>query len=231
MWPYARATLKEAVTSPVTWGICLMGVFFGWFAATLAILALVDVAEESRELIGSTSQLFGALLAIGLLGRTLDEDSDSGFTLATDACAPGPGGRILGRWLGATIAGTAASVLIAAVVTASGAAQADSSLYLLYTSILSISLVAAWATLLASRWNGAAAGLLTILLWLLGHLPWGREPFLGGSFTWAGESLRAWLPGPRALEGWLGGLGYTSAAVAGLLLLALAFVRPAEPRA
>ena len=68
-------------------------------------------------------------------------------------------------------------------------------------------------------------------LWLLGHLPWGRDPFLGGSLAWAGESLRAWLPGPRALEGWLGGLGYTSAAVAGLLLLALAFVRPAEPRA
>lgn len=231
MWPYARATLKEAALSPVTWGTCVMGVFFGWFAATLAILAIVDLGEESKELVESTSQLFGALLAIGLLGRTLDEDADSGFTLATDACAPGPGGRVLGRWAGAALAGTMASLLIAGLVTLSGAAQGLNPLYLLYTSILSTALVAAWATLLASRWNGAAAGLLTILLWLLGHLPWGRDPFLGGSLEWAGRCLRAWLPGPRALEGWLGGLGYTSAAVAGLLLLALAFVRPAEPRA
>lgn len=223
--------MKEALTSPVTWGICLMGVFFGWFAATLAILALVDVSAQARELVESTSQLFGALLAIGLVGRTLDEDSDSGFTLASDACASGPGGRVLGRWLGATVAGTGASVLIAALVAASGAAAIHQPIWLLYTSIMGVALVAAWATLLASRWNGAAAGLLTILLWLLGHLPWGRQPFLGGSLEWAGQCLQAWLPGPRHVEGWSWGLGYTSAAVAGLLLLALAFVRPAEPRA
>lgn len=230
MWPYTRATIKEAMLSPVTWGLLVLGVFFGWFATTLAILNIVDMEAESRDLVVSTSQLFSALLAIGLIGRLVDEDSTSGFTLASDACKPGPGGRLLGRWAGATVVGTTSCVLMAALITLARGGAMPSVLYLLYTSILSVALVGAWASLFSSQWNGAAAGLVTILLWLLGHFPWGRSPFLGGDAAWLGQCLRAWLPGPRQVDAWAMGVGYTSAAVAGLLMLTLAFARPAEPR-
>ena len=227
MWAYARVTAKDAVLSPVTWGLCLLGVFFGWFATTLAILALVEIEGQGEALVISTSQLFGALLTLSLLGRTLEEDSTSGFTLAGDATAAGPQGRLLGRWVGACTGGVVMTLIVAALTASTGAAPMPPIHYLLYTTTLSIAVVGAWAVLLASQWNGAAGGLIVLLLWILGHLPWGTAPFAEGTL---GRALAAWLPGPRPVDGGWSTLGYTSATVAGLLLLARVLARPAEPR-
>ena len=226
MWVYARATLREALTSPVAWGLLGLALFFGWCATALAILALVGVEAENRDLVASTSQLFGAILCLGLLGKLLDEDRGSGFALAADAAGPGPTGRVLGRFAGAVLTGTALSLAAAHALAIAGASPAPESLYLLYTSMCSIALVGAWGVLLGTQWNGVAAGLAVLLLWVLGHLPWGTPPFLSGV---PGQLLRAWLPGPRAGGSVLLGLGYTSAAVGGLLALSAALVRPAEP--
>ena len=228
MWAYMRVTLKEAVLSPVSWGLCVMGAFFGWFATAVAILAVAEIESQSRELIESTSQLFGALLTLSLIGRSLEEDSSSGFALAGDATRGGPRGRLLGRWLGAVLAGIATTLLVALLITAAGTIKAPELFYLLYTTILTMSLVGAWSTLVSSQWGGAAGALVTLLLWVLGHFPWGTDPFLGGGL---GRALGAWLPGPQMASIRLQWLGYTPAAVAGLLLLALALARPAEPRA
>ena len=79
--------------------------------------------------------------------------------------------------------------------------------------------------LLGSLWRGGGTSLAVILLWVLGHLPWGRAPFLEGV---AGRVLRAWLPGPRGVGSEVEGLGYTSAAVTGLLLVTVALSRPSD---
>ena len=78
--------------------------------------------------------------------------------------------------------------------------------------------------LLGTLWRGGGATLAAFILWVLGHLPWGAAPFLEGL---AGRALGAWLPGPRVANAAVA-LGYTSAAVAGLLLIALALSRPAD---
>ncbi len=226
MWVYAKATLREALSSPTAWGLLGLALFFGWCATALAILALVGVEAENRALVESTSQLFGAICCLGLLGELLAEDRGSGFALAADAAGPGAAGRVAGRWAGAVLAGTLLSLVAAHVLALIGASPSPNPLSLLYTSICSIGLVGAWGVLLGTQWNGVAAGLAVLLLWVLGHLPWGTPPFLSGI---PGQVLRAWLPGPRAGGNVLLGLGYTSAAVGGLLALSAALVRPAEP--
>jgi hypothetical protein len=226
MWVYAKATLREALSSPTAWGLLGLAIFFGWCATALAILALVGVEAENRALVESTSQLFGAICCLGLLGKLLDEDRGSGFALAADAAGPGPAGRIVGRWAGAVTAGTVLAMAAAHALAVVGASPGPDSLYLLYTSMSSIALVGAWGVLLGTQWNGVAAGLAVMLLWVLGHLPWGTPPFLTGV---PAQVLRGWLPGPRAAGSALLALGYTSAAVGGLLALSAALVRPAEP--
>ena len=89
---------------------------------------------------------------------------------------------------------------------------------------MACALAAAWGVLLGSAWRGIGATLVVFLLWMLGHLPWGVAPYLQGL---AGEVVGTWLPGPRT-SGSIATCGYTSAAVAGLLLVALALSRPAE---
>ncbi len=79
--------------------------------------------------------------------------------------------------------------------------------------------------LLRAIWSGAGAVLVVFLLWVLGHLPWGAAPFLEGG---AGQALGVWLPGPREAGSGPEALGYTSAAVAGLLLGALALSRSSD---
>ena len=102
MWPYALATLRHAWRSPLTWVLLGLGVFFGWFAHALAILALEPVGAQAEPLTVSTAHLVGVLLTLWLVGRGLDEDRASGFAAAADMTPPGPRGRLAGRWLGAT---------------------------------------------------------------------------------------------------------------------------------
>ncbi len=224
MWPYAFATLKSAWRSPVAWVLLALGAFTGWFATSAAILALDDVGAQSRPLVISTAQLVGVLLTLWLVGRTLDEDRHSGFAAAAEAARPGPAGRLLGRWLGASLAGALLAILAALLISRSAALQNPDAISLLSTSIMAPALVGAWAVFLGAVWRGAGATVVVFLLWGLGHLPWGVAPYLEGP---AGKVLAGVLPGPRS-AGSLVTLGYTSAAVAGLLLLTLALSRPAE---
>lgn len=237
MWAYATATLRQAWRSPVSWVICALGIFAGWFATAAAVLAIADVGEQGEPLILSTGHLAGVLLTLWLIGRSLDEDRHSGFASSADATAPGVAGRVLGRWLGATLSGTLMSALVGMLIATSSALQQADPILLLSTSIMQTGVVAAWGLLLGCLWRGGGASLAVFLLWVLGHLPWGSGRLLGGGPE-AGDAgwlegalarmLGAVLPGPRVGEGVAEALGYTSAAVAGLLLLALASSRPAD---
>lgn len=224
MWPYASATVKQALRSPLSWVLLAVGAFTGWFATSAAILALDEVGAQGQPLTISTAQLVGVLLTLWLIGRSLDEDRLSGFAAAADASGPGATGRLLGRWLGATLAGAGLAVSTALAISTSAALESPDGLLLLSTSIMACALVGAWCVLLGALWRGGGAVLVVFLLWILGHLPWGVAPFLNGL---AGRMLGGLLPGPRA-AGTLATLGYTSAAVAGLLLVTLAVSRPAE---
>ncbi len=224
MWPYASATLRSAIRSPVSWTLLALGAFVGWFAAASAILALTEVGRQALPLTLSTAQLVGVLLVLWLVGRGLDEDRHSGFAQAADAAAPGPGGRLLGRWAGATMAGGALAVLTALLISTSNTVPRPPAILLLSTSICAAGHVGAWALLLSTFWRGGGGTMAVFLLWILGHLPWGVAPFVEGRL---GRTVGALLPGPVNAES-AATVGYTSAAVAGLLLLALALSRPAE---
>jgi hypothetical protein len=225
MWPYASATLRQALRSPVSWVLTLLAVFTGWFAVTAAILAISDVQAQSESLVLSTAQLGGVLLTLWLMGRSLDEDRHSGFAAAADATSPGVPGRLLGRWAGATAAGALLSFLAAVLIFMSSGLEQLPYLTLLYTSVSVCAVAAAWALLLGTLWRGGGATLAVFLAWILGHLPWGVAPFLAGPL---GSAMGAVLPGPRHGDGGSLVLGYTSAAVAGLLLLTLSLSRPAD---
>ncbi len=225
MWAYARSTLREAVTSALAWLLLGVGAFAGWFATTLAILAIERAEDQARDLVVGTSQLFGVLVTLAVLGRLQEEDGDSGFALAADAARPGPFGRVLGRWVGGTAAGVVAATGVALLTSATGAVSLPSLHYLLTTSICACGMVGAWVVLLGTRWNAVATTIAVLALWVIGHLPWST---LGGGKV--GAAIAVWLPGPRDTGGALSTLGYTSAATAGLLLLTLALVRPVEPR-
>jgi hypothetical protein len=225
MWPYALATLRHAWRAPFTWGLAAGSVFVGWFAGAAAILALYDVDDAATPLTLSTGHLAGVLLTLWLVGRGLDEDRHSGFAVAADATKPGAAGRLLGRWAGAATAGAALAALVAHLTAAVSTLEPPPLFSLLSTTIQTTTLVGAWALLLGTGWKGGGTTLLAFLLWVLGHLPWGRDPLLEGA---AGRVLRALLPGPREAAVAGSGLGYTSAAAAGLLLLALAFSRPSD---
>ncbi len=224
MWAYTLATLRHALRSPLGWVLLGVGVFLGWFGTSLAILALDSVGAQAQPLTLSSAHLVGVLFTLWLVGRALDEDRTSGFAAAADVTSPGPIGRLAGRWAGASMAGAALATLTGALIAICSEAPAPDATHLLSTSILATSLVGAWAVLLGTLWRGGGATLAAFLLWVLGHLPWGAAPFLEGL---GGRALGAWLPGPRT-AGSLEALGYTSAAVVGLLLAALALSRPAD---
>ena len=224
MWAYSLATLRNAWRSPLTWVLLVLGVFFGWFATTLAVLALDEAGAQAEPLISSTAHLAAVFLTLWLVGRGLDEDRTSGFAAAADVTPVGHVGRLAGRFLGAVLAGTALGVGVGALTGGTSDHPAPSTIYLLYTTIMVTSLAGAWGILLGTLWRGGGATLAAFLLWLLGHLPWGAAPFFEGP---VGRALGAWLPGPRTASG-LEALGYTSAAVAGLLVVALASSRPAD---
>ena len=224
MWPYASATVTHALRSPISWLLLAAGAFTGWFATSAAVLALDEVGSQGEPLTISTAQLVGVLLTLWLVGRGMDEDRHSGFAAAADASGPGVRGRLLGRWLGASAAGAGLAVLTALAISSSSAVPTPDGLLLLSTSSMACAVAGAWCVLLGSLWRGGGASLAVFLLWVLGHLPWGVAPFLEGL---AGRICGGLLPGPRA-TGTLATLGYTSAAVAGLLLVTLAISRPAE---
>lgn len=225
MWPYAIATLRQAYRSPVSWTLGACAVFAGWFGAIAAVLALTEVGEQLGPLVLSTGHLAGVLLTLWLVGRALDEDRHSGFAEAADATAAGRAGRTLGRWAGASLAGALLALLVGhlTALLVTGSLERPGTLSLLSTSSQVTALAGAWGVLLGNTWRGGGAMLGVFALWVLGHLPWGRAPFLDGL---PGRVLRAWLPGPREAAGAFEALGYTSAAVAGLLLVTLALSRP-----
>ena len=224
MWAYSLATLRSAWRSPLTWVLLVLGVFFGWFATTLAVLALDEAGAQAEPLILSTAHLAAVFLTLWLVGRGLDEDRTSGFAAAADVTPVGHVGRLAGRFVGAVLAGTVLGGLVGLLIGRVSGHPAPPLTSLLITSIMATGLAGAWGILLGTLWRGGGATLAAFLLWLLGHLPWGAAPFLEGP---AGRALGAWLPGPRTASG-LETLGYTSAAVAGLLVVALALSRPAD---
>ena len=224
MWAYASATLRHALRSPVSWVLLALGVFFGWFALTAAVLAIDDVSRQAASIGSSTAHLAAALLTLWVLGRSLEEDRHSGFAAAADASRAGPRGRVLGRWVGAALAGALLGVGVALAIALTTRLPSTPLILLLSTSIQVSAMVGAWAVLLGSLWRGGGAMLAALVLFVLGHLPWGSPAFLAGR---VGFALGTWLPGPRS-SGGLDSLGYTSLAVAGLLLVSLASARPAD---
>ena len=90
MWPYTLATLRFALRSPLVWVLLAVGAFTGWFGATAAILALDEVGAQGQSLLLGTGQLVGILLTLWLVGRSLEEDQQSGFAAAADAARTGP---------------------------------------------------------------------------------------------------------------------------------------------
>lgn len=225
MWAYAIATWRQCYRSPFTWTLAAIAVFAGWFGTTAAVLALRDVGDQGLPLILGSSHVAGVLLTLWLIGRALEEDRHAGFAAAADAAAPGHMGRLLGRWVGATAAGSTLAMFVGYVTATSSALPWPPATLLLITSIQVSALAGAWALLLGTIWRSGGAMILVLLLWILGHLPWGTAPFLDGT---AGTVLGAWLPGPRHVDSGAETLGYTSAAVAGILLGALAASRPSE---
>lgn len=225
MWAYALATWRQGYRSPFTWILAALAVFVGWFGTTAAVLAIREVGDQGIPLLLSTSHLAAVLLAIWLVGRSIEEDRHAGFAAAADAAAPGPAGRLLGRWLGASAAGTALALVVGYVTATSSALPWPPGILLLITNIQVAALAAAWALLLGTLWQSGGAMVVVLLLWILGHLPWGVAPFLEGA---PGRAVAAWLPGPRLADGGPEALGYTSAAVVGILLGTLAASRPSE---
>ena len=224
MWAFTLVTLRQALRSPVPWVVGALGVFVGWSATSLAILAL-GVGAQGQQLTLSTSHFVATVLTLWLLGACLTQDARSGFARAGDATGPGTLGRTLGRWAGATVSATAAGSLVGLLVAALSNSATAPVTYLLITTTQIGALVGAWQLLLATRLPVQAATLAAFMLWLMGHLPWGTAPFMEGT---AGLALASWLPGPRGVEEILGTLLSTGAAIGGLLLLTAATTRTVE---
>ncbi len=226
MWAYALATLRDAAKRPGLWILAALGLGVASLGARLGILAIGEDPERLAEMARSTGHLVGVLGGVWVLGVSLEEDRWGGLQLAGDAAGPGPGGRLIGRWLGACTLGTRLAVLAGGLGSAlggvTGSALGQSGIYLLITSIMAVGLALAWAVMLGARGAGSAAAVGTLLLWLLGHMPWASGTWLGGAL---GRILAAWLPGPRSDATWEVA-GYTACAVLGLLLLTLARARP-----
>lgn len=226
MWAYALATQKDALRRPAFWLLLLTGLGLSAIGARLAILEIGLDSGRVVEMARGTAHLVGVLCGLWLLGVALEEDRMGGFSVAADSTAPGHAGRLLGRWTGAVALGSLVATLsgLLGLLLSGPRIHLDGGewVYLLFTSIASISLALAWLVFLAGFGAGGGAAVLALLLWLLGHLPWDSGAWLGGH---AGRVLMAWLPGPRTHLDLCSG-GYTSAAVLGLLLLGLARARP-----
>jgi hypothetical protein len=214
---HALATLRFALRAPMSWGLAAASALIAWFAIAFAVLALRDDPARRIELIGSTSVLAGLAVALWCLVRMLEEDSRSGFALAADASAPGPGGRLAGRWLGACVAATATALISGLVTALVSKAPIAPSLLMCSASIVPVGVAAGWAVLGSTLIGPGRGAALAALLWLAGHLPWGRAPLPEGVIgAWA----RAWLPGPPQVDAPWVGLPAALAVAVGLVILA-----------
>ena len=121
---------------------------------------------------------------------------------------------------GVSLAGAATGLLVHLALAATSR-EVGAGIYLPFTNVSVAGLAAAWGLVLAGFLGGGAVVLSGLLLWGLGHLPWGAPGFLHG---FGGRLCHALLPGPLSPED-PSALGYTSAATAGAVLLALALRR------
>jgi hypothetical protein len=215
MLPFALATLRSSLKTWTVWLILAFAVAAGWLALEVSVLALGESESQAPELILTTAQAFGALLALWVAARHLDDDGRAGFTAAADQSRPGPAGRILGRWLGAAVAGSVGGLLVH--IALSG--RVEPSIHLHCAIVMPPATLSAWGTLLGCRGGGGLVVAGGGALWFLGHLPWGSPSFAEGPL---GRTVGAWLPGPVPLSGALAHAGHAAAGVAGLLLLAVA---------
>lgn len=217
MAAHALASLRFVWRTPMSWGLGALGVFVGWFGVALAVLALHDDPNRRAQVVASSAALTTSLLVLWCLARLLGEDRRSGFALAADAAGPGPGGRMLGRWLGCSVGAAVLGVMATLLAGWLAHAPIGSSLYLSSAYSVSILLLAAWTALLSPLVGPGRAAAAGGALYLLGHLPWGRAP-LGEGLP--GRIVGALLPRPPLVESPLEAAPASLLAAAGLALLA-----------
>lgn len=217
MAAHALASLRFMWRTPMSWGLGAVGVFVGWFGVALAVLALHDDPDRRAHVVASSAALAATLLLLWCLARLLGEDRRSGFALAADSAGPGPGGRIMGRWLGCSAG--AALLGVVATLLAGWVARApmSTSLYLSSAYSVSLLLLAAWTCLLSPVLGPGRAAAAGAALYLMGHLPWGRPPLGEGL---AGRVVGALLPRPPLVESPLAAAPASLLAAVGLALLA-----------
>jgi hypothetical protein len=200
------------------WGIAVLGVLAGWGGFSLSILALGEMESQEREVALSTAHAFGVLAALWVAAIQGAEDTATGFAVAAGCARPGVLGRLLGRALGAASVGIVVVYMILA-----GLAQATwalGSIQLLIATTWVVLSISAWGLLFAASGRAGVAVLCGLVLWVLGHLPWGSADLLPGS---AGRALGAWLPGPRDPAKAVADAGATLPAAVAALSLAWAF--------
>lgn len=226
MGAHALDTVRRALRGPTVWVLAGLGLLAGWGASGLALLALGHGHAQAPGIVGETSHAFAVLATLLVLAGALEEDRRSArFTLALDCTAPGPVGRMLGRWAGAALLGLVVGAFLELGLGLTlGLDPAPSTwLRLYYTNIVVVLLTAGWGLLLSAAFAGGGVVLAGLLAWFMGHLPWGETGALEGG---VGRALAAILPGPRPPQAVASAL----AAAAGLLLLALAVRARPAPR-
>jgi hypothetical protein len=215
---YFADTVRQAWRLPAVWVLTGLGLLTGWLGFEVAILALGEGGSQAADLVAATSQTTAALAVVWVLGRLADHDREPGFAVAAAAAAPGQAGRLIGRLLGSLVTGAMVAAVIQVVLGLLGP-NIDQWILLYIASLESTAVAGAWSLLLSSFLRSGASTLTSLLAWGAGHLPWGAAGLLEGG---AGTALGALLPGPRSPAEWASALGYTCAATAGAVLLALA---------
>lgn len=200
--------------------LALTGVLVLLAGQGLSILALGGESIDPTGWVGATAFTWGSLAALLLLLNVTDADSRSAFAWAAQQTDPGSVGWQVARLWGAWGAGAACStfLLLSAVLLLG---TAPDGMYLYLTIICAILPVCAWGCLWTRLTRSSTAALaLTLLVLLLGHLPWGAAGWAGEWGTgWGGRALGALLPRPPTgtgdpLHALLGALGLFGFALA-----------------
>lgn len=199
MLPYVPTSLLAARRSPGAWLILGLGCASLALGLGLAVLAFEADPAAERELVGECAAGTGAAVALWVLITALARDRLEGFALAADQTGPGAVARLLGRSIGALVAGVVAAAATLAFAVALDPQHVHGLLCLLSTSMVSVASAAAWGLMLGACGLGPAAGLLAGLgLWFLGHLPWSSPGWEVGGL---GRLLAVALPSPPADAG------------------------------